>query len=67
VLVSLVPVRGRCSARVVDRFDLWRRGSYAIWLDPGGIRIASVREWQGRRPWAPERRRKITTTEKTRE
>jgi competence protein ComEC len=67
VLVSLVPVRGRCSARVVDRFDLWRRGSYAIWLDPGGIRIASVREWQGRRPWAPERRRKITTTEKARE
>jgi competence protein ComEC len=57
VVVSLVPVRGSCRGPllVVDRFDVWRRGGHAIWLDPGGVKAASVRDWQGRRPWVPVR------------
>jgi competence protein ComEC len=37
---------------VVDRFDLWRRGAHAIYLDGGdGIRVETVRDWRGERPW----------------
>jgi competence protein ComEC len=38
---------------VIDRIDTWRKGGYAVWLDPGGIRIEAVRDWQGARPWVP--------------
>jgi competence protein ComEC len=57
VIVSLVPVRGPCPAplRVIDRFDLWREGGHALWLGPDGVRIRSVRAWQGERPWVPKR------------
>ena len=57
LIVSAVPVRGPCpSARaVIDRFDLWREGAHAIWLEDGGARIESVTDWQGARPWAPHR------------
>lgn len=62
VVVSSVPLRGACrGARVlVDRFDLWRRGPHALWLEPGGARVQSVAEWQGDRPWSwrPHRRPK---------
>ncbi|CCQ73968.1 ComEC/Rec2 family competence protein [Magnetospira sp. QH-2] len=54
VVVSSVPVRGRCpSARVViDRFDLWRGGSHALWLNPdGSVRVDSVNGRRGDRPW----------------
>ena len=36
-----------------DRFDLWRGGAHAIWLDPGGIAVATVDAWRGDRPWVP--------------
>ena len=57
VVVSLVPVRGRCPAAtvVVDRFDLWRRGAHAIWLEVGGVRVETVASYRGRRLWAPGR------------
>jgi competence protein ComEC len=56
LVVSLVPARRMCrGGPVVDRFDLWRNGTHAIWLDAGEVRIESVRGWQGRRPWVPER------------
>ena len=38
---------------VIDRIDTWRKGGYAVWLDPGGISIEAVRDWQGARPWVP--------------
>lgn len=59
VVVSLVPVRRRCAGPevVIDRFDLWRYGGHAIWLDPGGATVATVREWQGARPWVAGRER----------
>jgi competence protein ComEC len=61
VILSREPVRARCrSARlVVDRFDLWRNGSYALWLSPGGVRAEHARGVRGNRPWVldPRRRR----------
>lgn len=59
-VIAAVPVRGKCRgrARVVDRFDLWRRGAHALWLSSG--RLESVAAWQGDRPWShrPAKRRK---------
>jgi competence protein ComEC len=56
VVVSAVPVRGRCSAArvIVDRFDLWRHGGHALYFESGGhVRIETVAEWRGVRPWSP--------------
>ncbi len=54
IVVSAVPVPGRrcASARVlVDRFDLWRNGTHAIWIDGDKVRIESVNGARGVRPW----------------
>ena len=62
VVISTIPVRGRRCRRaavVIDRFDLWRRGAHALWLDAGGIRVRSVAEASGRRPWTPHGRRRF--------
>lgn len=63
LVISAAPLREACPSamRVIDRFDLWRNGGHAIWLSPDTVRIESVREWRGRRPWvapppAPVRR-----------
>ncbi|MGF1611225.1 MAG: ComEC/Rec2 family competence protein, partial [Kiloniellales bacterium] len=60
VLISLEPVaNGRCPAPglIVDRFDLWREGTHALWLDSGVVRSESVARVRGDRPWAPRRGR----------
>jgi len=54
VLVATVPVRRHdCAAPlvVVDRFDIWRSGGHALHLTPEGVRVESVRDRRGRRPW----------------
>lgn len=54
IVVASVPVGGRCSGPriVVDRFDLWRQGAYAIWINPDGTaRMETVRGSRGERPW----------------
>lgn len=53
VVVSAEPVRGACTAQVVDRFAVWRNGPHAIWLDPAGVRVVSDRAFRGDRPWVP--------------
>lgn len=59
-VIAAVPVRDKCRgrARVIDRFDLWRRGAHVVWLSTG--RVESVAAWQGDRPWShhPVKRRK---------
>ncbi|TAN56460.1 MAG: ComEC family competence protein, partial [Magnetospirillum sp.] len=54
VVISSVPLRGACRGTkvVVDRFDLWRRGPHALWFGSEGVRIETVANWQGDRPWA---------------
>ncbi len=57
MLLSLVPVRRRCPTvqQVVDRFDIWRNGAYAIWMDDAGVvRIENTRHARGDRPWVPK-------------
>ena len=53
LVVSAEPVRGRCAARVVDRFSVWRDGAHAVWLEAAGPRVLSDREARGARPWVP--------------
>jgi len=56
LVVTPVPARGACGGTpVIDRFDTWRNGSYAVWLGPERIQIESVRDWRGQRPWVPWR------------
>ena len=53
VLISTVPVRGRCPSPkvVIDRFDLWRDGAHALWLEDGRVRVESANGARGYRPW----------------
>ncbi|MGH7125251.1 MAG: ComEC/Rec2 family competence protein, partial [Stellaceae bacterium] len=56
LVVTSVPNRGECRIKpVIDRYDTWRNGSYAVWLGADGITIESVRDWRGERPWVPPR------------
>jgi competence protein ComEC len=56
VVVSLEPLRRQpCAgpAVVIDRFDMWREGAHAVWLEEAGPRVRSVAGQQGARPWSP--------------
>jgi competence protein ComEC len=53
LVISLVPATGSCRAPVIDPPRLARHGGHAIWLTPAGLRIESVRQGQGDRPWVP--------------
>jgi competence protein ComEC len=58
VIAARMAVRYRCpSAKIViDRNDLWRGGTHALFLDAaGGIRSLSVAQTRGRRPWVNPR------------
>jgi competence protein ComEC len=59
LVISLEPVKWSCSsaAQVIDRFDLWREGGHAVWLDPDGARVVAVHDTRGRRPWVVQRRK----------
>ena len=59
VVISAVPVRRRCPAAhtIIDRFDLWRNGAYALYFEPSGPRVVSVTDARGIRPWTPRRKR----------
>ncbi|WP_236619856.1 ComEC/Rec2 family competence protein [Micavibrio aeruginosavorus] len=54
VVVARMPVEKECAAgAVIDRFDVWRNGSVAIWVRDGEEPvIRSVRDLRGDRPWA---------------
>lgn len=53
VVVSTVPIRSPCPApeTTIDRFDLWREGAHALWLEDGQVRVESVNARRGDRPW----------------
>ena len=54
LVVSPVAAHRSCrGTHVIDRIDTWRKGGYAVWLDPQRIRVETVRDWQGERPWVP--------------
>ena len=60
VVVALVAVPSWCDgpAVVIDRADLARRGTHALWLASGAVRVESVAEARGERPWVPVRPRR---------
>jgi competence protein ComEC len=56
VVVSAEPARGLCPRplpALVDRFTVWRDGSVAVWLEPGGAVVVTDRMARGDRPWVP--------------
>jgi competence protein ComEC len=58
VVIATFPVRGRCAGAkiVIDRFDLWRQGSHALWLDADRpIRVVAAQAARGERPWVRPR------------
>jgi len=53
LVIVLVPVDASCQVPVIDPARLARDGGHAIWLSHDGVKIESVREGQGARPWVP--------------
>ncbi len=53
IMISTRPVRNGCQRPqlVIDRFDLWRNGTYAIWLRPDRITYQTTRSAEKTRPW----------------
>ena len=54
VLASLEPIRLACpppGPLRIGRFNLWRDGAQAVWLDDDGARVLSDRAARGTRPW----------------
>ena len=55
LLLAFLPYHHACAAAatsVIDRNDVRRNGSYAVWLGRG-VRIVSDRGLRGDRPWVP--------------
>lgn len=46
-----LPPPCRSTTRVLDRWNLWQNGAYAIWIEASGIRFQSVNGTRGQRPW----------------
>lgn len=57
VVVSAVPVRRGCRgpSLVIDRFALWREGAHALWFDAARVRVETVGQDRGDRPWVARR------------
>jgi competence protein ComEC len=52
VVIAAVAVFVPCPARVViDRLDVWREGAHAVWIEDGEVRVRTVADTRGRRPW----------------
>jgi competence protein ComEC len=53
ILIADFPLRGKCQAVLlsIDRFDLWRHGAHAVWLDGANVSVRTSRGEQGTRVW----------------
>jgi competence protein ComEC len=52
VMIAIMPVWKLCGDGVrIDRFDVWRNGAHAIWLNRDGIAVQTVARSTGRRVW----------------
>ena len=57
LVVSPVAAHRACRGPVViDRIDTWLKGGHAVWLDEDRLRVETVGDWRGIRPWAPPAR-----------
>ncbi len=64
IIISAVPVRRRCDMpfQVIDRFDLWRNGAYAIYVNGKDVRVEHTRSTRGDRPWTRAAKRTPSET-----
>jgi competence protein ComEC len=55
IVVSALPTRGLCKGPklVIDRFAVADDGAHAIWLNGNDMRVETVRDDRGDRPWSP--------------
>jgi len=53
IVIAQEPVRVKnCAAStVIGRFDGWRNGAHSLYLTKGGVRVRSVQQMRGDRPW----------------
>lgn len=65
ILISAVPVRHGCRQPrlVIDRFDLWRNGGYAVWFQEKGLKLENVAAARGVRPWTGPLRQSNTRSD----
>ncbi len=56
LVVAAFPLRRRCRniTHRVDRFDVWRHGAHAIFIADDSLKMSTVREHRGLRPWVAE-------------
>jgi len=58
-LIAAIPVRPAAGCRrpapLIDRFDVWRSGAYALWVEDNTLRVLSTSESRGNRPWVRSR------------
>jgi competence protein ComEC len=51
LVIVLVRISAPCRVPVIDPDRLQQQGGHAVWLSQEGMRVQSVREGQGERPW----------------
>ena len=53
IVIADFPLRRTCGDVPIriDRFDVWRHGAHAIFIENGNVRIATTKDEQGDRPW----------------
>lgn len=54
MVIAPFPLPDDCQPRLgtIDRFDVWREGPHVVWLGADSIRIKTVLDHQGQRPWS---------------
>ncbi|CAO3420614.1 ComEC/Rec2 family competence protein [Azospirillum doebereinerae] len=55
IVIASFPARGCRAPLVIDRWRLRRDGAHALYVEPDGIRVESVRDGRGDRPWTGRR------------
>ena len=60
IIIADFPLRDKCGETKlkIDRFDVWKFGAHAIYVDGGVARVETARGAQGDRPWVFEPRAK---------
>lgn len=58
ILISPEPIRKKgCGAKtIINWWDVWRNGSYAVYLEGDNVRVQSSNIERGDRPWSPFKR-----------
>ena len=53
IMIASFPLRGACRTVPIriDRFNVWRSGPHALYINGRDVRILTARDLQGDRPW----------------